>query len=272
MSIDSLYYENELQYKDINKQKYAEFITQLYHIIGTNLDSFIPTDDIDSNDYQQRFLYVKYLVLTYLSQYKNEFYKLLEQFGYHMQYDIIDLLRVIGKEEDLGVKDILSYVRKSPHIQDIETNGEVITIKSDTFGVYRVIGVRNYLKDNIDAYSLFTYGDVSSLSHQLATTLLHEMDNTEIIISLIPAPFKGTYYHSYIKDSSGMIIDGANQLVIDEPSYNNLFKPDQIMKCTRCGLYEEYKKVAKNINESEREKYPIPVIVTLNKQLTLGAK
>lgn len=272
MQVENIYYENELKHNERNNKQFALFLEDFYKFAGYNLDGLIP-DDVDRNLAVDKFYYIKYLVLRYLPHLKEAFYQLLEERGYRMEFEIVDILRLLGDQESIDVAgDIVGYVLESPLVQEMEINGDVVGVTSDKLGTFRIIGSKNYFKDNLSARSLFMYGDVSNQCHQISTTLLHEIDDSEIVTALMPNYFSGTYYHSYIRSKDGIVIDGANQIVLPNDDYENLFKPRKIIQCKRAELYDEYMEAVKKQLVSENDGFYVPLAVALSKQLTFGAK
>ena len=81
----------EQKFNAINVRKYESFIKSFYEVIGFSLDDFIP-EWIDVTDVSKKFAYIRYLVLTYLINYKDTFYNLLNKSGYNMKLEVIDSL------------------------------------------------------------------------------------------------------------------------------------------------------------------------------------
>lgn len=269
MTLEELYHENEARRQAQERETFLQFVAE-YHKVSSfwSVDSLFPAN-INYEEVIDNFYYLRYLVLTYEEKHLAHFFELLQKYGYYMERELFDMLKLVGKEDDL-TQDSIDLMLRSPFVQDIKVDSDEVKVTSERYGVFKVISAKNYFKDNINAQSLFSYGDVSHICHTLTATLLHEVDDSKIITSLLSSYFGGRYYHSYLRDKNGMIVDGANKIVLSESDFNRVLKPLKVIDCTRYELYQEYKRLLANNIISEETDLSLPLAVALSKQLTLS--
>ena len=265
MNNSKVYYEMELQYDSINVRCYEDFIRNFYAEIGFSLDDFIPAY-VDITDISKKFAYIRYLVLVYLKKYKDIFYNLLYKSGYNMSLEVIDSLVALCDFDGANIdNEVLNLVLKSPYVQNLKINGDKIKLISDEFGSFDVMSVKSYFKNDRDAYNLFTFGDVSHRCHSLSMCLLDNVEGASIVTSLLPSYFVGTYYHTYLENNAGLIIDGANQIVLPKEQYERLFKVKKVVSSKKSELFAQYVDAVSDGRILTSDGYYIPLALALSK-------
>ena len=267
MSANKLYYETEERFIEENYRVFRNFINEFYLNIGLNFDGIL-SHMADMNDPVSVFNGLKCLILFNFPQYKDEFYKMLEEKGYDMKFEIMDAIRALASLKNVSsVHPYIFEAKQSPYIDDVEVLSNGITIKSERFGDFSFNGTQNYFKDNSEVMRLFTSGDLTHKCHQFSLELASELPQDKIITSLLPIYFKGTYYHSYLIDPEDNIIDGVNHTVMKKDEFDELFRPEEIIRYSYEEMYQEYIKGLSDGTISESDKFHIPVAVSLSKKL-----
>lgn len=271
MSGNELYYQLEERSSDINLKRFQSFIDEFYSAIGHNLDSLV-VGDIGTDEPTEKFYYLRYLVSTYLKKYINVFYEVLEKCGYNLKSEIIDNMKILGKETNIKYAfDVIEYVKLNPYVDDVIVSGEQIIVKSEKLGDQIFMGVKNYLSNNRGALRIVS-GKIDHMCHTISTQLLDEIEDAKIVTSLLPSYFEGTYFHSYIVDKDDNVIDAINQIVMTRSDYEKLFEPEVVCELDKESLYKEYISAVKGGNICENDGFYMPVAVALDKRLSLGGR
>ena len=268
MDANRLYYEQEDYCSDINMVRFQEIIDNFYQSVGLNFDKLV-TADINSDEPIEKFFYIRYLVMTVFKKYREEFFKVIEESGYNLNSELIDVMKLLGQQTNLRyAQDIIQYVLENPYVDEVMNEGPKITVKSERLGDRSFYSAKAYLSDNLPARTILM-GNLDHRCHQISTELIEEVPNSKIVTSLLPSYFEGTYYHSYIKDE-GMTIDAVNHIVMPHNSYDDLFQPQVITELSKNELYIEYLQAINDGYVKYSDGFYVPVAVALSKQLKGG--
>ena len=110
MDANRLYYEQEDYCSDINMVRFQEIIDNFYQSVGLNFDKLV-TADINSDEPIEKFFYIRYLVMTVFKKYREEFFKVVEESGYNLNSELIDVMKLLGQQTNLRyAQDIIQYV------------------------------------------------------------------------------------------------------------------------------------------------------------------
>ena len=264
MYFNNIFYLNEKQYRFINEICFKNFIKDFKKETGIDTYHDAIKKGISKNNYTEQFFYLRYRIFTNYKEYINEFFNLLENYGYNMINEIIRSMCLIGETTFIKLEDsIKNYVLLCPFINDIENNNGKITIHSNLFGDYSFITTLNYLSNNPDALSLIIYYVTKQYCHIMSWDLIKCLENASLITYNLPYYFFGYYYHTIIKQDES-IIDVANSFVIDEETRDRLFKGRLVVETPKEDLNKKLAE-AKNYLHPE-EDFNKPLIIALNKE------
>lgn len=267
MSANKLYYETEERFIEENCRIFKSFINEFYLSVGLNFDVIL-SHMADMEDPVSVFNGLKYLILFHFPQFKGEFYRILEEKGYDMKFEIMDAIRSLACLKNVSaIHPCIFEAKQSPYIDDIEITSKGITVKSERFGDFSFNRTQDYFKDNVEIMKLFLSGDLTHRCHQFSLELASELPEDKIITSLLPIYFTGTYYHSYLIDPEENIIDGVNHTIMKKKEFDELFRPEEIVRYSYEEMYKEYIKGLNDGSISESDKFHIPVAVSLSKKL-----
>lgn len=268
MGYNDIFYENEEKYMNLNQNQFKNFIELFRKETGIDASKLYEKEGIEKDDYISQFYYLKYIVYTYYPKFINVFFNLLDNCGYDLSSEIIEAMKLIGRNStSILDEDIKQYILLSPYIDDITNNKGKFTIHSNDFGDYSFMSTKKYLENNKEAIKLIKGYYTALFCHQMSWEMMKYLDDASIITSLLPSYFTGTYYHTTIRNEDGIIIDIANESVFDDQTRDFLFKGKIICETKKEDLENCLNDAL--LNEDEEAKkvdYPNAMLLTLHEQ------
>lgn len=271
MGYNDIYEENQGKYEISNRTIFSKLLAEFKKNTGLNIDHLTRAYAIDTSDSAKEFMFLKWVIFTYQQKYISYFYELLDSLGYDMFSEVIDTMKLIGKDSKETISpDVIEYALISPYIDGItihKSHAGLVTIHSEELGDYDFYPSRLYLQDNANALGLINDYLTAGFCHQISWHMMNHHDKCELITSLLPSYFEGTHYHTVVKLDSGMIIDSANEAVYDETTRDYLFKGKDICKTDK----EDLNKRLEEAKEAEDEAskiidFPDAMLLTLHEQ------
>ena len=242
MDYQEIYYRNEKQYHSINQQHFQKFLNVFKKETGIDTSHLATKRGIPTNDYRKQFYYLKYMVFINYPKYIKEFYRILENSKFDMSSEIVDAMKLIGKNTIYTFdEDIRRYILLSPLIDDVVNDNGNISIYSDELGDYNFCSTRKYLYKNKRALYLIQNYLTQGYCHQMSWELMSFLEQANLITTLLPAYFEGTYYHTVVQNQDNFIIDIANEIVIDSNVRDSLFKGQIISSTKKQDLFSKLK-------------------------------
>lgn len=271
MGYIDIYDKYQTQYEISNRIKFKEFLEAFTKDTGFSADNLMKAYKVNQDDLAQVFYFVKWVLFNYNRKYIPYFYELLDNFGYDMFSEVMDTMKLIGKDTHKDVDpDVISYALISPYVDKITVNKDkrgLVTIHSDELGDYSFYPSRVYLNDNKEALKLINKYETSTFCHQMSWELMNHHDKCTLVTSLLPSYFEGTHYHTVLRDNEGLIVDAAMEAVYTEDTRDMLFKADDICLTKK----EEMDEKLNLAIEAEDEKsknidFPNAMLLTLYEQ------
>lgn len=266
MSYKEVYEENQKNYEESNRLIFKKFLVTFKEETKLSIDNLMRIYKIDSNDPAEEFYFLKWVLFNYGHKYISYFYSLLENMGYDLYSEIIDTMKLIGKDtNDKVSSDILAYTMISPYINGItipKNKPGLVIIHSDELGDYTFYPSRVYLNNNEKALNLINDFITERYCHQISWEMMKHFDKCQLITSLLPLYFEGTHYHTVIRDNRGLIIDSANDAVYTEEVRDFLFKGKDICTTKKEELEKELN-LAMEVEDEESKIIDFPPAMLL---------
>ncbi len=225
MDYESIYYENETQYKDLNNEKLKEFIKEFVNLSKVDIEDVKIIEKIKENDYEDLARSLRNYIFTFYPQYISLYYQLLQESHYRMVYDILDSMFILGVSSNKRLnREKCELLLQSPYISDISyDNGKIIL--SSKFGKFSFYSLKDYFRRNYNAMAFVRKHDnMPGECHDVSWDFISILNRASLVTELLPFYYEGTYYHSVIRNEDGMFIDLANEVVYEEDVRKDLFQ------------------------------------------------
>lgn len=271
MGYNDIYENHQGQYEKSNRVIFAKFLDTFKKETGLNMEHLLCAYQVDTTDPACEFYFLKWVLFNYSQKYLPYFYELLDSLGYDMFSEVIDTMKLIGKDSVDGIDNhVTAYAMISPYINGITVHKEtpgLVTIHSDDLGDYSFYPSRMFLKGNKDALYLINEYITAGCCHQISWHMMGHHEKCELITSLLPSYFEGTHYHTVVKLASGMIVDSANDAVYTDETRDYLFKGEDICKTDKEDLNLRLEEAMKAEDEASKiEDFPEAMLLTLHEQ------
>lgn len=268
MGYSDIFYLKEERYYSINQRLIKRFLDIFKSETGLNWQSILEKTDIPTDDYRKIFFFLRYTIIMNCPKYIPIFFKILEDCGFDMSSEVIYAMKLIGKNTfnklDCGLEH---FILSSPVIDSVTNKDGNITIFSEEFGNYSFISTRKYLYNNKRALFLIQRYLTEGYCHNISWELMKYLEDASLITSLLPSYFEGEYYHSVVRNSDGLIIDSANNIVIDDETRDYLFKSNDVVETRKENLEERLKEAIKDEDEeSIKIDFPQALLLALHKE------
>lgn len=268
MDYESIFFEYEEQYKDLNNQKLKEFVELFLGQTKIDIEEVKLIYMVKENDYDDLSRSLKDYVFKFYPQYISLYYQLLEESHYKMFYDILDSMFILGVSTNKRLnREKSELLLNSPYIENISYNNGMVVLNS-CFGKYSFCSLRDYFRGS---YSKMAYvrnnNNMPGDCHNVSWDLLQILDNASLVTQLLPFYYRGTFYHSVVQDEDGMFIDLANEAVYDEEVRKNLYQGQIICKTKKEDLESHlYDTITASNNPYIEEEFNKALLLALHKQ------
>ncbi len=266
MNYYKIYLENEGQYRDINRQKFREFITEFGN--KTGLINLKVINSYENSEYEELYYRLREFVLTKHPEYRTLFYEILEQKGFQLKDEILLAMRIIGNEANTTLdSNIKDYLLLSPYINEIRTQEGKFYIQSNIFGDFSFDTTYHYLQNNPHLKDLFDFFLVKQHCYQASWELIKYLKDASLVTFLLPSYFEGNYYHAVVKDDKDLYIDLAYGCVYDEEVRKKLLAGEIVSEIKKEKIQEslEIAKAQESL-ESKKEDLPPTLVLALYDQ------
>lgn len=254
MEISDIYNTNEKRYTISNNEIFKNVLEDLKDVTGLSFLSLLPKELTDAS-WSTKFYYIKWIINSNFPQYIPVLFSLLQAHGYNMKSELFDAAKLLAKngypEYDM---DLNAYVKLSPKIDAVEYDNGMIRLCSDELGDFNFSSVFTGYKNNKQIVDFIKRYEIEHQCHLASWMLIDYLDYANLVTSLIPSYFEGTYYHTYLDDQeSGLILDSANYIVASNDEYQKLLEPQRIVATRKSEINARYQKAIASGLISDRE-------------------
>ncbi len=270
MDYESIYYENETKYKEINNQKLKKFIDAFVESTKIDIESVKAIEMVKENDYEDLAHSLRNYIFTFYPQYISLYYHLLQESHYKMVYDILDGMFLLGCSTNKRLnREKCNLLLQSFYVNTISyVDGKIIL--NSHFGEYSFSSLRDYFRGNYDATTYIRNNDMPGHCHNVSWDFISILNRASLVTELIPYYFEGTYYHSIIRNEDGLFIDLANEIVYGEDVRKNLFQGQIVCETKKEDLEKDlYNAIVASNHPSIEEDFYESLILALHKQMKI---
>lgn len=185
-----------------------------------------------------------------------------------MESEIINAMDLIGKNTINRLDDdIKAYIMLSPYIQGISNNAGQITIHSDEYGDYTFMSALKRFEENPVATDLIRKYITNTMCHQMSWELMKYVDDATLVTSLLPSYFEGNYYHTYIEEKEGRVIDIANNIAYPQELTDYLFKAHVVLKTMKTDMDKKLEMAIREEDEKSKQiDFPKAMLLVLHEE------
>ena len=179
--------------------------------------------------------HIKYFNI-YGTKHVDTFFEVMKDYDYNFIFEIADAISVLCAEKGSFLEEAIAKYLTSLVISNIESNGqEKYIISSDQFGKFEFVTASKYFRENENVTSYIE--DITNIKNKKGKNDCHEysyflskvFSDFYAVTSYCSLPFKGSYFHSYsIDKENNLVIDLANNVVMDKDLYYKLYNPKEI--------------------------------------------
>ncbi|MDE5631068.1 MAG: hypothetical protein K2I70_05655, partial [Bacilli bacterium] len=140
MGYVEIYDKYQTKYETSNRIKFKAFLDIFKKETGINISSLASVYNVDITDPAKEFYFLKWVLFIYNRKYIPYFYELLDNFGYDMFSEVIDTMKLIGKDTHKNVaSDIISYALISPYVDEITVDNGKKGLKTCSINIFPLV-------------------------------------------------------------------------------------------------------------------------------------
>lgn len=269
MDYESIFYHYEEQYKNLNNERLKDFITLFCSKTKIDRREIELIYLVKEGDYEDLFLSLKDYTFKFYPQFISLFYQLLEESQYHMVYDLLDSMFILGSTTNKKLnREKSKMLLQSPYIQNISYENCKIMLNSP-LGNYAFYSLRDYFRGNYEVMSYLRKNiELGGHCHNVSWDLMSKLEKASLVTELLPFYYEGTFYHSIVKNNvDGMYIDLANEVVYDEEIRQNLYQGQIICEASKEELENHlYDAIVASNKPNIEDDFYKPLLLALHKQ------